>query len=317
MPGRAPWYLLLGGAILHFGFARAEEAAWEKFENCRVVESSQNDGDSVEIDTGKERLVVRFYFVDCIEKSPHSRERRAQQAKYFGLKEEGREEAAVQAAYEAAKFTQEQLSKPFTVYTRRQKVDSSGENPSVRAFVQTADGEFLDNLLVGAGLAIIREGKAASDRPDGKSAGEIVSKLRALETQARLEGKGAWALAGDPQRATAAPANKGEFVATDRAGLLGGAGHPARVTGRIAKIAALPSGRITFVDFEGNQQGDFVGVIRSDFLPLFHEQFPDGLEKALAGKNVTVEGVITLYRNTPQIELQRPAQIQILPSLPE
>jgi len=45
--------------------------------------------------------------------------------------------------------------------------------------------------------------------------------------------------------------------------------------------------------------------------PVFQERFPEGLEAALAGKQVALKGVITLYRDIPQIELQRPDQVSV------
>jgi hypothetical protein len=41
------------------------------------------------------------------------------------------------------------------------------------------------------------------------------------------------------------------------------------------------------------------------------KQFPKGLKSALVDREVLLEGVITLYRGAPQIELESPAQIRI------
>lgn len=311
--GGKSWLGLLVAAALLAGPARSETLPWERLEGCRLVDSPHNDGDSVEVEHQGTRRVFRLYFVDCFEKSPHSVKRRAEQARYFGLQGERAEEEAVQLAYEAARFTRDQLTAPFTVFTRNQKVDSRGTNPSVRAFVETADGKDLGLLLVEAGLAIIREGRAASDHPSGKTPGEMVGVLRGAETRARLAGRGSWALA--PGWKSAAPPVVGrEFSASDRTGILAAAGRPARVRGRVSRIGALPDGRITFVDFDGGGRDAFVGVIRADFLPAFQTRFPEGLEAALSGQEVMLEGVITLYRNIPQIELQRPGQLTVVPA---
>ncbi len=313
MFGKTGRLLLLGAAFFLTTALSAEE--WEKVAGGKYVDGPHNDGDSVEVEHKGQRHVFRLFFVDCVEKSPHSRVRRIEQAKYFGLTGENSEDTAMQLAFEAAKFTREQLDKPFTVYTRWQKVDPTGKNPAIRAFVETSDGADLSSLLVSEGLAIIREGKAASDHPNGKHPSELVGDLRATETKARLARKGAWGLAKSRELGTGpATATGSEFAATDRAGLFASAGRPVKVRGRVAKIAALPDGRITFLDFEGNPTGGFVGVIRAGFLPSFHEQFPEELEKALVGKEVTLEGVITLYRDIPQIELEETRQIQIVPA---
>jgi len=310
------WHGWFSALLLFFiQSAAAQDPAWIELEGCKFVEGPHNDGDSVEVEYNGQQHVFRLFFVDCVEKSPHSRVRRVEQAKYFGLTGENQEDAALQVAYEAAKFTKDQLSAPFTIRTRWEKVDPTGKNPAVRAFIETSKGDDLSTLLVGEGLAIIREGKLASDNPNGKNTSEQVRILREAETRARLAGKGAWKMARPPESgATPETALHKELVATDKDGLLASAGRPVTVRGRVAKIGALPDGRITFVDFEGNQTGGFVGVIRSGFLPLFHEKYPDGLEKTLVGKEVTLKGVITLYRNTPQIELEQPRQLKIIPS---
>ncbi len=305
------WKIFIAVAMGWIPSLGALEPTWEKLVDCRMVESPHNDGDSVEIEYGDQRQVIRFYFVDCIEKSPHSRERRIRQAEYFGIPKDSPEEEALQVAYAAAKFTATQLAQPFTVYTCWDKVDSTGKNSAVRAFVETSNGQDLGSLLISEGLAIIREGRAASDHPNGKNVSLQISALRSAETKARLEGKGAWGLGKKPDSLPSVVHEKNNFEATDRAGLFASAGRPVTVQGRVTSLAALPNDRITFVNFEGSKDGGFVGIIRADFLPLFHEHFADGLQAALVGQEVTLTGVITLYRDIPQIELHRPDQITL------
>lgn len=314
---RQTWHSLLGSVLVFLGANLcAEETSWQKIEGCRLVDSPHNDGDSFEAAWGEpaKQQVFRLFFIDAPEKSPHSAKRRVEQGKYFGITGDNSEDLTMQAAYESANFVKEELSKPFTIYTRWQAVDSSGDNPAVRAFVETAGGKDLSELLVANGLAIIREGKAASNTPTGRNISETVSSLREMETKARLEKLGAWRLAEDEDPTPASsPPERTEFAATDRGGLFASAGHPVKVRGKVGKLAALQDGRITFLDFEGNKMGDFVGVIRADFLPAFIEQFPEGLEKALVGREVVLEGVITLYKDTPQIELRKPSQMVVVP----
>jgi hypothetical protein len=164
---------------------------------------------------GGRRLVLRRYFVDCLEKNPASRARRAAQTRYFGLKEPS-ENAALRAAYLASGLTRRELSQPFTVYTRWQRVDPEGGNPAVRAFVRTAKGE-----VVNEGLAIIRHGRSAvSDHPEGGSVAEISSALKRAESEAREMKKGAWGLA-EVVDGRASPAL---VAATDREALVAHAG---------------------------------------------------------------------------------------------
>lgn len=304
--------MVLGPLMLLAQAARALDPGWEKLEGCSVVEGPHNDGDSVEVRYGGARHVFRLYFVDCVERSPHARSRRAGQMKSFGVTGEGAEEAGLQMAYAASKFTADQLGRPFTVHTRWQKVSSKDKNPSIRAFIETADGADLGQLLVGEGLALIREGRASSARPGGKTASQMVRELREAETRARVGRKGAWAFS--VRRPPLVQVEPGaELAAKDRVSLLSSAGKPVRVRGLVGKVASLPDGRIVFIDFEGAPEDGFVAIIRADFQPVFRERFPEGLEKALVGREVMIDGVVTLYRETPQIELERTSQLTLLP----
>lgn len=306
----------LGCAAIWFAFLSsslpAHDSGWEKLENCRFVEGGHSDGDSIEAEYRGQRYVFRLYFVDAIEKNPQSRSRRAGQAKYFDLKGEEAEAKALQAAYAASDFTRERLKKPFTVYTRWDKVDPRGDNPSLRAFVTTADGRDLSTQLVAEGLAIIRNGRrSVSDHPEGASVDEMLRDLRLAETGAHLAGRGAWV--SSRRDIPAARARLEKVQAGDRKTLLSLAGHKARVQGRVSRIGSLPDGRITFINFEGNEREDFVAIVREGSLPALKKQFPDGLDQALTGREVTIEGLVTLFRDTPQIEIENPAQISVAP----
>ena len=280
---------------------------WEKWEHCVFHEGSHSDGDSVEVLRGGRRHVFRLYFVDCLERNPASSARRAEQARYFGL-DEPSESAALRAAYLASDLTKRALSQPFTVYTRWQRVNPDNGNPAVRAFIRTAEGEDLAMLLVSQGLAIIRHGKSAvSDDPDGQSAAEISSNLRKAERQARAMKRGAWGLRG----AVVDSGSPAELTATDRDALAAQAGTKLRVRGRVSSVGRLP-GRMTFINFD-HERGGFVGIVREKFAARFSKRFPKGLRNELTGKEVTLEGRISLYRGTPQIELETPDQIRLLP----
>ncbi len=280
---------------------------WERWEQCVFREGSHSDGDSVEVLRGGKRHVFRLYFVDCLEKNPASRARRAEQARYFGLNEPS-EDAALRAAYLASGVTRRALSQPFTVSTRWQRVDPDNGNPAVRAFIRTAKGEDLATLLVSEGLAIIRHGKSAvSNHPDGQSAAEISSSLRKAEREARAMKRGAWGLRGAVVDDVSPP----EFAATDRDALVAQAGRKLRVRGRVSSVGRLP-GRMTFINFD-HEKGGFVGIVREKFAARFSKRFPEGLRNDLTGKEVMLEGTISLYRGTPQIELEIPEQISLVP----
>jgi hypothetical protein len=188
-------------------------------------------------------------------------------------------------------------------------VDPVGDNPAIRAFVETADGKDLSALLVNEGLAIIRHGNTAvSDHPNGRRSGEISSDLKKAEVEARARQRGAWGLARSSEHNDGQP----ELLeATDREALVSRAGTKVKVRGRVAFVGALPDGRLTFINFDGRGRDGFVGIVRARFLPRFADRFPNGLKSALVGKHVLLDGAITLYRGIPQIELESPAQLRV------
>ena len=293
--------------VLLVSHATVLAQSWERLDECEFFEGSHSDGDSVEVRRGGRHYIFRLYFVDCVEKNPASRARRAAQARYFGLN--GSETTALRAAYLARNFTTNRLRKPFTIYTRWQAVDPEGKNPAMRAFVVTADGKDLSTLLVNEGLAIIRHGNTAvSDHPEGRSSREIATDLMKAEVAARAQKRGAWGLARSGEESNVQPEL---FEATDSGALVSRAGTRVTVRGRIARVGALQDGRMTFINFGGRGGDVFVAIIRARFLPRFQERFPNGLRSALVGKLVVLEGVITLYRGVPQIELESPAQLRI------
>jgi hypothetical protein len=177
------------------------------------------------------------------------------------------------------------LSRPFTVYTRWQRVDADGGNPAIRAFVETADGKDLSLLLVSHGLAVIRHGrKAVSDHPDGRTIGEISSELRKTESEARSTKRGAWGLARSGRGELPAEA----IEATDHQALVSNAGRKMKVWGTVSRVGALP-GRMTFINFSANRdEGGFVGVVREKFITRFLDRFPKGLVSGLTGKQVVL-----------------------------
>jgi endonuclease YncB( thermonuclease family) len=284
--------------------------SWERLDHCEFYQGSHSDGDSIEVRRDGKHYVFRLYFVDCLEKNPASRVRRAAQARYFGISE-APESPALRAAYLARNFTKHRLSHPFTVYTRWQAVDPDGDNPAIRAFVETADGKDLSTLLVCEGLAIIRHGKkAVSDHPSGRSSGEISLELRRAEKEAKDKKRGAWGLVNSRARSPAPET----LEATEHEALVANAGRKINVLGRVARVVALPDGRMTFINFESPRRGGAcVGIVRASFLPSFLERFPQGLKSALVGRRVILQGAITLYRGTPQIELESPGQLRIEP----
>ncbi len=293
------------GLLLFWLCAQPVCAGWSKLENAIYTEGSHSDGDSVEVIYEGKHHIFRLYFVDCLETNPRSRDRRLAQAKYFGIDSKV-DKSAMGFGKEAARTTRDLLKKPFTVHTRWEPV--SPGNPSIRAFVETSDGQDLGTVLVERGLAIIRSGQALSDHPDGRSKGRILRGLREKETTARVKGSGAW----KKQKSTPLLKIPGSLSANETSLLRSMAGHVAKVSGTIATTGALPDNRLTFLNFEGNQRGDFVAIIRGEDLPTVAAAFPGGRLAGLMGARIEVNGLITLHRETPQIEITSPSQLKVL-----
>ena len=290
----------------------AEPLPWRTLEGCRFVEAVANDGDSFCVDHAEQRTVYRLYFVDTFESDPGEGARRAGQARYFGMAGERADPQALALAAEAADVVRKKLAQPFTVVTRGDPADPRDPSTPVRAFVVTAGGEDLAEELVRRGLALIRGGKSSTaPHPDGRTVDQTLRDLRLAETEAHRAGRGAWAGSTLPE---SAPGRKeGVLAVTDRTALLARAGERVRVTGRVDRVATLPDGRITFLNFVNTDRGDFVAIVREGFLPAVAGGFPHGLAAGLVGRDVALSGVITVYRNAPQLEIEESGQIEILP----
>lgn len=295
-------------------------AGWAKLEGCEYREGSHSDGDSVEVVHEGKPYVFRVYFVDCIEKNPRSEKRRRSQGLYFGMTSEAE---ALRYAHAAADATRELLEgKPFRVWTRWEMVTPGSDNPSIRAFVETAEGRDLATELVSRGLAIIRGGQALADHPMGRSRSEILKELRELETQARVQGLGAWASA----RAVREVGKRESVVGVGREAwrpgnvlspmqedaLMAAVGQEARVRGRLSVVSSLPDNRITFLNFAGVPRRGFVTIVRGAYLGALEKALGGPLPDVLSGREVEIRGKVSLYRNSPQIELEKPTQIRVL-----
>ena len=107
------------------------------------------------------------------------------------------------------------------------------------------------------------------------------------------------------------PAERLEAGETGR--LRGLVGQRVEVSGRLSGIGALDDEFIIFLNFEGNQRGDFCGIIRQrsigELRALRGAEFPYNLE----GRKVVLNGTLELYQSTPQIEVTDTTQLLALP----
>lgn len=173
---------LLSTSILH-GFTQLD--------NLRLTNHPGNDGDSFEVTDGERTWHFRLYFVDTTETAADSdsmARRVREQTRYFGLEDHLR---TIHFGHLATAFTREKLSRPFTVHTVF--ADAMGRTRGGRsyAFVTTADGEDLAELLVRHGLA--RSFGVGRETPAGISREEQKQLLDDLEVEAILTRRGIWA----------------------------------------------------------------------------------------------------------------------------
>ena len=167
---------------------------WERLDNCRLVESSGNDGDSFRVAAAGREVVLRLYFADCPEKhrNQFNAERLRDQGRYFG----GLDEEATLAVGKAARaFALDRLrAAPFTVYTRWEPVfDSERRYAHVSVAGATGGTEDLATALVREGLARIHT--TGAPHPAGMSERQFRATLKEAEKTARSQQRGAWATA--------------------------------------------------------------------------------------------------------------------------
>jgi endonuclease YncB( thermonuclease family) len=160
---------------------------WQTIRHCRLMENKSNDGDSFHVKADGEERIFRLYFVDTPETEDNGRmaDRIAEQAELFGITEE----ESLAMGKKAAAFTCAVLSRPFTVTTRGQRAMGASKIQREYAFIETADGEDLGELLVSRGMARSFGEDAATP---SESATDLRAKYDRLEAKARRERVGAW-----------------------------------------------------------------------------------------------------------------------------
>lgn len=170
----------------------ARAGDWEVIKGCRLIQNESNDGDSFHVKADGEERIFRLYFVDTPESEDGGRvaERVKEQAELFGITEE----ESVEMGKKAAAFTRSVLSRPFTVTTRGQNALGASKIPREYAFIETADGEDLGEMLVSRGLA---RAFGASAAPPGGTVNSLRAKYDRLESRARRERVGAWGEGAD------------------------------------------------------------------------------------------------------------------------
>lgn len=165
---------------------------WIVLENCKLVRSESNDGDSFLVECSTEYRGVsqhrfRLYFVDTAETSSNSefmKERLEEQADYWNTDPD----FALRMGLRAQQTVGKLLRGRFSVYTKGEYAPTMG-HPRLYAMVQVGD-HWLSEILVEGGLVRIH-GKGAH-LPDRTNANTYRSHLRKLERTAKSERRNAW-----------------------------------------------------------------------------------------------------------------------------
>ncbi|MCU0896930.1 MAG: thermonuclease family protein [Burkholderiales bacterium] len=181
--------LLLVVAPVRLAAAEVASGTWVRLTDCRYVDAEGNDGDSFHVRCGVGDFIVRLYFVDTPETDLRYPERVREQSRHFGISTD----AAMRVGHEASAATREALRQPFLVWTRWASAQGRSKLPRYYAFVETNRSDLAESL-VARGLA--RTKGATARHPAGESARARLQRLRAIEAQARVERRGAWATAG-------------------------------------------------------------------------------------------------------------------------
>lgn len=179
--------------------AQGRGKALEEFKACSMVPTEWADGDSFLIRTSQGvEHTIRLYGVDCLEATvtdDNDARRLREQRRYFGISEAGGSpEKSIELAQEygkrAAVETAKALAEPFTIYTSFADGRGDPRFPRFYAFVTTADGKDLGELLVSKGLA--RAHGLSRETPDGQHRDTYAEKLRDLELIACRMQSGIW-----------------------------------------------------------------------------------------------------------------------------
>lgn len=160
---------------------------WQTIRDCRLMVNESNDGDSFHVEADNKERMFQLYFVDAPEDESGKlvADRIADQADEFGISEK----EVLELGKKAAALTRAALSRPFKVITRIHNDPDHGDLRREYAFVETADGEDLGEMLVSRGLARSFGEDASTPTQSARSRRE---KYNRLEEKARRDRLGAW-----------------------------------------------------------------------------------------------------------------------------
>lgn len=123
-----------------------------------------------------------------------------------------------------------------------------------------------------------------------------------------------WRRPAIPSPSSAAPIDvTATLNANDDAGIRAAVGKVVSVKGKVMNIGKTRSGSMFFINFTGNQRGQFVGIVKKENYSDVVAALGSDLKTALAGKSIELRGEIVLYEDTPEIVVSGGEQIRLIP----
>lgn len=123
-------------------------------------------------------------------------------------------------------------------------------------------------------------------------------------------------LAAVPTRADDVPASQpstqpaGDAIdVSDLDAIKAAAGTEISVKGKIYGTYKPESGSVLLFNFD--QQRNFNGVVKKANIEAVNAGFDGDVAAAVKGKMVTITGMVSMYKDKPQIEIVKPDQIKI------
>jgi endonuclease/exonuclease/phosphatase family metal-dependent hydrolase len=100
--------------------------------------------------------------------------------------------------------------------------------------------------------------------------------------------------------------------ASDHEVIRAAVGKIVAVRGKVHDVGRTRTGSINFINFESNQRGQFVGIVKAENLAAVTETLGGELKATLTGKTVELRGEIILYKDIPEIVVTGGNQIRVV-----
>lgn len=178
-----------------------------------------------------------------------------------------------------------------------------------------ASGRFPDNTfdhIVTLGLDLV--GSSVPNLPHVSDHNPVVAVYRIPDRAPVIEiNTGPLALLDEalsaPELQVSSP-TPGAIAATDGATIQNKIGRSVTIRGTVSRIGSTRNGSMHFINFENNERGDFVAVVRGKDFDRVTKDVGGSL-RWLRGRGIEVSGTVSSYQGTPQVELTKPEQVKV------